>query len=104
MICPAIAAEVGFSARSPTEHTQLMAQLAAYEECAVAPDSQDVLGLQNRIWRRGLVRGVGATDVLIAAYALRNNAMVLHYDSDFEHVATIAPEFHHEWIVPRGSL
>jgi predicted nucleic acid-binding protein len=63
-----------------------------------------VLEIQNRLWTSGRLRAVGAMDTLIAAYALHNDATVLHYDRDFEHIAVVTPEFRHEWIVARGSV
>jgi predicted nucleic acid-binding protein len=61
-------------------------------------------GSQNALWNRGLLRAAGAMDTLIAAYAIRNKATLLHYDRDFDHIASPTPDFRHEWIVPRGSL
>ena len=103
MTCPPVAAEVGFSARSGQDHTRVMSHLAAFPECANSPTSSDVLAIQSRLWHGGLLRSVGAIDTLIAAYALRNDAVVLHYDGDFEHVATVTPGFRHQWVIPRGS-
>lgn len=103
MICPPVAAEVGFSARNGQDHTRVMSQLAAFPECAHSPTSSEVLAVQSRLWNGGLLRSVGTLDTLIAAYALRNDAIVLHYDSDFEHVASVTPGFRHQWAIPRGS-
>lgn len=104
MICPPVVAEVGFSARSGADHDQVMRQLAAFPECPQVPTSADVLELQNRLWNGGLLRSVGAIDTLIAAYGISNDATILHYDTDFEHVASVAPGFKHAWIVPRGAV
>jgi len=103
MICPPSVAEFGFSARSGAEHAQVVTHLAAFTDCPIAPTSFDVLDIQNRLWNGGFVRGVGAVDTVIAAYALRNDAAVLHYDRDFEHVAAVTPGFRHEWVIPRGT-
>lgn len=104
LICPPIAAEVGFSARNGADHGALMEQLSSFAECSEHPVSGEVLEIQNKLWNGGLLRAAGATDTLIAAYALKNNAIVLHYDHDFDHIATVTPAFRHEWIVPRGSV
>lgn len=103
-VCPPTATEIGFSARNATEHDIVSEGLAAFLDCPHAPTSHDALEIQNRLWRAGLVRSVGAFDTVIAAYAITNDASVLHYDSDFEHIATVMPGFSHEWIVPRGTL
>lgn len=102
MMCPPVAAEFGFSARNGADHTRLMGVLRAFPECSRAPTSGETLAIQNALWNGGLLRAVGAIDTLIASYAMANDATVLHYDSDFEHVAKVVPGFKHRWIVPRG--
>jgi predicted nuclease of predicted toxin-antitoxin system len=81
-----------------------MGQLEAFGECGAHPTTGDVLAVQSRLWNGGLLRAAGAVDTLIAAYAMKNDAAVLHYDSDFEHIASVVPGFAHRWIVPRGSV
>ena len=104
LICPPIAAEIGFSAQTTSGHRSLMEQLALFSDCPVHPTAQEVLALQNALWSAGLLRAAGATDTVIAAYAIANDATLLHYDRDFEHIAAVAPRFSQQWIVPRGSL
>lgn len=104
LFSPPTVAEIGFSARSGREHEEMMRRLSAFGTADLAPTSHEVLRIQNAIWTAGLVRAVGAMDVLIAAYAIANSATVLHYDSDFGHIRSAVPEFRHRWIVPRGSL
>lgn len=104
LLCPPIAAEIGFSARHPADHRALVRDLAEFPDCSAHPSSAQVLELQQEIFDGGLFRAVGATDVVIAAYALVNDATVVHYDRDFELIATVRPDFRQRWIVPRGSL
>jgi hypothetical protein len=40
---------------------------------------------------------------MIAAAAESSSLTVLHYDADFELIASVI-ELSHEWVVPRGSL
>ena len=103
LLCPPVAAEVGFSARGSADHDVVRAALAAFPDCNINPSSALVLELQNSLFKAGLFRAVGAIDTVIAAYAIVNNATVVHYDSDFEYVAQIHPNFRQQWIVPRGS-
>ncbi|MGH3274312.1 MAG: hypothetical protein ACRDNZ_08305 [Streptosporangiaceae bacterium] len=93
-----------FSARSGTDHDTVRRSLAEFSECERHPSVGLVLDIQNAIFHGGLVRAVGATDTVIAAYAVANDATVIHYDGDFEHVAHVWPAFRHAWIAPRGSL
>lgn len=103
-ICPPIAAEYGYSSRTGADHTNLSARLAAFTDCPIAPTTAEVLNIQNALWNGGLLRAVGAMDTLITAYGIVNQATVVHYDSDFEHIRTVLPAFAHRWIVPRGTL
>lgn len=104
MICAPVVAELGFSARSGDDHTKLMKSLAAFPDCPATPTFLETLTIQNALSTGGLVRSVGAMDALIAAYAIANDATVLHFDSDFDYVAQVVPVFKHKWIVPRGSI
>ena len=104
LICPPIAAEVGFSARNGADHTALMEQLTAFTECPEHPASAEVMEIQNKLWNSGLLRAAGAMDTIIAAYALTNDAILVHYDRDYDHIASVMPAFRHQWIAPRGSL
>lgn len=104
LICPPIAAEYGFSARNGVDHTRMMGSLSAFAECDEAPNSAQVLAVQNAVWNAGLVRAAGAMDTIIATYAIQNEATVIHYDRDYELIAGVVSQLHHQWIVPRGSL
>lgn len=104
LVCPPVALEYGFTARTGKDHSVLTAQLDAFGECDSHPNDRDVMDIQSRLWNGGLRRAAGTTDTLIAAYAIRNDAAVLHYDRDFEHIASVVPTFRHRWIVPRGSI
>lgn len=63
-----------------------------------------MLAIQNALFNGGLLRAVGAVDTVIAAYAITNDAVVLHYDGDYEHVARVRDDFRQLWIAPRGAL
>jgi len=104
LVCPPAAVEYGFTAPTPKAHAAVTEQLKAFGQCDVHPTHEEVLDIQSRLWNGGLLRAAGATDTLIAAYAIKNDAAVLHYDRDFEHIAAVAPAFSHRWILPRGSI
>ena len=104
LVCPPVAVEYGFSVRSGPDHTNLMQRLSAFPDCPITPSTADVLRIQNALWNGGLLRAVGSMDTLIAAYGIANTATIVHYDSDFEHVAAAVDGFTHQWIVPRGSI
>ena len=52
---------------------------------------------------RGHHRGAGVIDLLTAAVAEHHGVVVLHYDADFEHIASSTGQ-QRGWIVPRGSI
>lgn len=59
--------------------------------------------VQVRMAARGHHRAAGVIDLLTAAVAEHHGAVVLHYDSDFEHIAAVTGQAH-TWIVPRGKI
>lgn len=95
--------EVGCRARTAADHTTLMHALLAFQECPIAPDTRLTLAIQNALWSEGLLRAAGGTDTLIAAYAIVNDATVIHYDRDFEHLRTATGTIKHPWIIPTGT-
>lgn len=103
--------EEGYSARQADEQERI---LRAGREAKVFLDPNEsvaalALDLQTRLFRAGMGRAVGVSDLQIAATAMvhtndQQSVTVIHYDADFEHVAEVASEFQHRWIVPRGSV
>ena len=103
--CPPVDLEVGFSARSAAEHTRIAALRA--EHLHDLPLTREtgprVRRLQARLAAQGMLRAVGVVDLLVSAVALERQAVVLHYDEDFEHVAAVS-DLQQQWVVPRGSI
>jgi hypothetical protein len=48
-------------------------------------------------------RGRKIPDLLVAAVAEGAGAIVLHYDSDFDHISAVTGQ-PTEWVVPQGSV
>ena len=65
-------------------------------------DFHRALDLQLALAEAGL-KGRKPPDLLIGAVGLRLGLTVLHYDRDFEHMASVS-SLMHEWIVPAGSV
>lgn len=61
---------------------------------------QNVAGIRSALWKIGAGRGAQTTDVLIAATALRHDAVVVHNDTDFRTLQRAVPEFNQLRIVP----
>ena len=111
--CLPVALETGYSARSVQDH----ARVVEYETgraklmLAPAPELTDIaLGMQSELFAAGQGRAVGVSDLQIAATAvhytaeLQRSVVVVHYDSDFDHLAQVWPSFLSRWIVPRGAV
>ncbi len=102
--CSIVELEVLYSARSSADLR------ATRERRAVLPrvqmeqrDFDRAAEVMEALAGRGLHRAVGIPDLLIAAAAERARLTLLHYDADFETVASITGQ-RVEWIVPRGSV
>jgi predicted nucleic acid-binding protein len=101
--CPAIAAELLYSARNNADLVEFRRRLETLTWLESSDDAQErMLRVQYDLARRGQHRGVGVVDLLIAATAEANWSSILHYDSDFERIADVTGQ-PHEWIVPRGE-
>lgn len=97
--CPPQVLEFCHSARTPDEHARYREQITLGFPLERAPDESLVLGIQSALWTSGLVRAAGAVDILIAGYAITNDATVLAADHDFDHIAKVS-SLAHEYIAP----
>lgn len=95
--------EVGFSARNDVEWDDLMNALNAFplvettaEHLRRALQVQRLLAVKSQ-------RGRKIPDLLVAAAAEEAGYTVLHYDSDFDLIASVTGQAS-RWIVPRGSV
>lgn len=98
--------EFGYSTRSATEHAEAMRRIRGsflYLPSSPASD-QIAVDIRAALWQAGKARAAGVIDVAVAAIAANAGAVVLHYDSDFDHIAAAYPAFAAQWVVPRGSV
>ena len=92
------------SARTPQDHARYLERISLGFPLERAPEESLVLGIQGALWSSGLVRAAGPLDVLIAGYAIANDATVLAADHDFDHIAKVS-DLRHEYVAPiAGSL
>lgn len=99
--CPPQVLEFCHSARTPREHADYRARIGLGFPLERAPDESLVLDIQGALWSTGLARAAGPLDILIAAYALVNDATVLAADRDFEHIATVT-DLRQEYVAPNS--
>ena len=67
------------------------------------PALDRALAVHRELGAASLHRNFRLPDLIIAATAELNGATVLHYDSDYDHIAKVTGQ-PTEWVVPRGSL
>lgn len=95
--------EAGYSARNADEWDRLLQALDAFERVETtaqhvrrALQVQRLLALESR-------RGRKIPDLLVAAAAEQLDIAVLHYDSDFDVIASITGQ-RCQWVVAAGSV
>ena len=97
--------EAGFSAWSPDEWDAITTQLGNLDALAMSARTHDIaLEVQRALWHGGKIRAAGVFDTLLAAIATEHEVVVLHSDSDYEHISAVDPRLRQEWVAPRGSL
>jgi predicted nucleic acid-binding protein len=109
--CLPLMLESGYSARSLREHDEIFESLfPAWRVLDPVPELSEVaVSLQRRLFEAGMGRAVGAFDLMVAAHALHysdqsTQVTVVHYDEDYDHLVSVAPELSASWIVPRWGV
>jgi predicted nucleic acid-binding protein len=96
--------EVGFSARSVPDDDAVLALLERLVPIMMPLRAEQIARTTQRaLVELGRHRGAGVADLLIAAIAQTAGLTVLHYDSDFDVIASVTGQ-QVEWIVPAGSV
>ena len=105
-ICDQVAMELLWSARDLADFQATETSLLACPWFPVEPADWDEA---RRVFRELAGRGplhhrqVKIPDLLIAAVAARNGITVVHYDDDYEIIATVTGQTV-RWAAPRGTL
>jgi predicted nucleic acid-binding protein len=95
--------EVGYSARNAAEWDRLAGALGAFEAVSTtAAHVHRALEVQRMLAVRSQ-RGRKIPDLLVAAAAEELDAAVLHYDADFDLIASATGQ-RCQWVVPAGSV
>ena len=98
--------EVLFSAQSARDYDAIARELSAVCQLPCGDEAWErALDVQRRLaHKQGLHhRSVKMPDLLVAAVAELEGAIVWHYDEDFDRIAEVTGQ-PIEWIAPRGSL
>jgi len=100
--CHVIALEVLYSARNLRDYEMLQRDIAAIRWIPVSEPVMDrTMEVQYLLAKRGQHR-IPLPDLMIAAAAEAVDAVLLHYDSDFDRIAAVTGQAT-KWIVPRGT-
>ncbi|SPF03323.1 PIN domain nuclease [Streptomyces sp. MA5143a] len=103
--CPLTEVEFLYSAKNAEDRAELVHDLDALfgwtplDERAVTR-AWDV---QRELTEKGRHRSAGAVDLLVAATAELRGLTMLHYDHDFETIASVTGQ-PTQWLAPPGSL
>lgn len=95
--------EIGFSARNIEEWERLTSSINELRLVeTTAEHVRSARRTQRLLAERGL-RGRPIPDLLIAAAADTEQLTLLHYDADFDLIASVTGQ-RCEWVVPRGTI
>jgi predicted nucleic acid-binding protein len=103
--CVTVDLGVLYSARSPAEYQRISQRRSeGFTDLPLLPEiGERAKAVQLQLSRSSKHRAAGVIDLLTAAAAEYFGATVLHYDSDFDHIAEVTRQ-PTGWIVPRGSV
>lgn len=94
---------MGYSARTADEWDRLVEALAAFDPVdTTAAHVRRALQVQRLLATRSQ-RGRKIPDLLVAAAAEALDVAVLHYDGDFDLIASVTGQ-RCMWVVPAGSV
>jgi len=95
--------EVGYSARNADEWDRLLEALDALERVETTPAHLHRALQVQRLLAQRSQRGRKIPDLLVAAAAEQLDVAVLHYDADFDVIASVTGQ-RCQWVVPAGSV
>lgn len=105
-VCDMVAMELLWSARDSADFRETEAALLACPWLKIEPaDWDEARRVFGELAAAGPLhhRQVKIADLLIAAVAARHSILVVHYDSDYEVIASVTGQST-RWAAPRGSL
>jgi len=102
--CGIVDLELLYSAPSPSIFHELAEVLQAMPRVPVTDSVVDrALQVQSLLADQSQHRSVPLPDLLIAACAETAGLTVLHFDADYERIASLTGQAT-QWVVPRGSV
>lgn len=101
--CPIIDLEVLYSARSRSDYEDILVERGSLPSLPINEAvTERAVAVQRLLAQRGQHR-LPLPDLLIAAVAEINDLTVIHYDADYDRIASVTGQAT-EWVVPRSSV
>ncbi|MEU0970734.1 PIN domain nuclease [Streptomyces sp. NPDC005917] len=103
--CPVTEIEFLYSAKNAEDREQMIQRLDTLFSWTPVDDRALTRAwhVQEELTVKGHHRSAGAVDLLVAATAEIQGLTVLHYDNDFETIASVTGQ-PAQWLMPPGSL
>lgn len=95
--------EIGYSARNDSEWDELVGALDTFTLVETTSEHLQRARQVQRLLAANSQRGRKIPDLLIAAAAEQAGYTVLHYDADFDLIASVTGQ-PCQWVVPPGSI
>ncbi len=95
--------EIGYSARNAAEWDELVGALDAFELVGTTIEHIQRARQVQRMLAANSQRGRKIPDLLVAAAAEQAGYTVLHYDADFDLIASVTGQ-PCQWVVPPGTV
>jgi predicted nucleic acid-binding protein len=97
--------EAGYSARSSAHYNEMMDDLGTFPRVELTPEIEWRAGQAQRELAAIGHHRLAPIDVMVAACAHEIEAGVLHYDHDYDVLASrTSLRFRSEWLAPPGTL
>ncbi|MGW5972913.1 PIN domain-containing protein [Streptomyces sp. NPDC055186] len=102
-VCGAVELEVLHSARSKADAERIRDEMRGFDWLPTPDEAWDrALEVQTLLIQKGNWRALSVSDLIIAATAERHGAVVLHYDGDFDMIASVTGQ-PTAWAAPAGT-
>ncbi|MEU9786636.1 PIN domain nuclease [Streptomyces phaeochromogenes] len=102
-VCSAVELEVLHSARSKADAERIRDEIRGFDWLPTPDEVWDrAVEVQTLLIDKGNWRALSVADFVIAATAERHGATVLHYDGDYDMIATVTGQ-PTAWVAPPGT-
>jgi predicted nucleic acid-binding protein len=102
-VCGAVELEVLHSARSKADAERIRDEMRGFDRLPTPDEAWDrALEVQTLLNNEGNRKALSVSDLIIAATAERHGAVVLHYDGDYDMIASVTGQ-PTAWVAPAGT-